>query len=243
MSTPPKSPGSLLRSLGADGSLLESRSRTAARDAEQRWPLFRTLAPAKNDATPALTTEDKLAWQAQKPQIAEIRKPAISRGAIGSKLAEGLSKLVKKSPTVHEGFTGTAAPDPVLPTASRPNRRQPLASESSAAVDDRASKPTPEQAPTLFSAPSPQRHSPAPSASRSTRTTLFNRSSSAPEPAASAPQRSAGALFGTQPSQALKQTLGADTLSTIFQRVEGNPVAAETQTPSVSTRNRRLGKR
>lgn len=243
MSTPPKSPGSLLRSLGADGSLLDSRTRTAAREAEQRWPLFRTLAPAKNDTPPALTTEDKLAWQVQNPQVADIRKPAISRGAIGSKLAEGLSKLVKKSPVVQSGIAEATTPAPALPAASRSNRRQPVESDSFAAIGDRSTKPIPAQAPAVFAAPSLQHKPPIASASRSTRKTPFDRPPAAPEPVASAPQRSAGTLFGTKPSQASQQALGPDSLSTIFQRVEGSAATTETQTPLVSARNRRLGKR
>jgi hypothetical protein len=119
MSTPPKTPSSLLRSLGADDSYLDAKLKTSAREAEQRWPLFRALATAKADTTPTLSEGEKRAWEQHSPPAQAPRKPTLTRPGLSGKLAASLEKLANTSTPASrsKGPLGDALNQRELPAA------------------------------------------------------------------------------------------------------------------------------
>lgn len=125
MSPTPKSPSSLLRSLGADDAMLDTKLRGAAKEAEQRWPLFRALAPSKAEATPALSVQEKQVWEQAPVASATQRKPLLTRPGLSNKLAAGLEKFVPvQAAPARRSRTIPAAPAADGPSESAPRSNQ-----------------------------------------------------------------------------------------------------------------------
>lgn len=109
--------GSLFRSLGADDSYFETRARAASKEAEQRWPLFKAVAPNQAKETPELSAQQRqAAWTAPSPDASPAKAPRLSRPGLGQKLASGLRELSQK--TKQE----IAAPSPTEPVQTPPAR-------------------------------------------------------------------------------------------------------------------------
>lgn len=240
----PKSPSSILRSLGADDSLLNTKIKATAKEAEQRWPLFRALAPAKAEATPALSDDEKAVWQQQKAAPAVVRKPVLSRAGVGGKLAAGLGKLVApalSTAAATRAATPQAAPKkPVAATRSAaqtpgPTPRSPMPPIDHPQVATTAEVEPQKVARTSLFRPAPDAvDSPVPHG-----TGLFGAVSSGKVPAASA----ARPLFPARASAPADATMADDSLDAMFSRIEGRPAApAKTPKPKSSVM-RRIGKR
>ena len=83
----------LFRSLAPDDSDFQATALAGAREAEQRWPLFKSASPQKPISTPALSAQERQHWRDQeKSQVGE-RKPALSMPGLGDKLAQSLGKM------------------------------------------------------------------------------------------------------------------------------------------------------
>ena len=83
----------LFRSLRPDETTFQESINSVAHDAEQRWPLFKAVAPEKPPEAPALSALDRQRWvNPDKPQ-AGGRKPALSLPGLSDKMSMGLNKM------------------------------------------------------------------------------------------------------------------------------------------------------
>ncbi len=123
----PSSP-TLFRTLGADDSYFESKARAASKEAEQRWPLFKAVAPAKAEETPVLSPQEKTAsWNTPAGGATPpAARPRLSRPGLSQKLATGLRELGQKTrrestptPAANTPRPVVAAPPPPEPPAPR----------------------------------------------------------------------------------------------------------------------------
>lgn len=86
-------PSTLFRSLRPDDEDFQTNTSAAAREAEQRWPLFKAVAPRKQQATPLLSPQERSLWSTTQKPSGHERKPALSVPATGNKLAQSLNKM------------------------------------------------------------------------------------------------------------------------------------------------------
>ena len=87
----------LFKSLGIDDTQFKVANKTAAHEAEQRWPLFKAVLPKKPVAAPALSQEERQFWSIQeRSEAGNLRKPALSLPGLTDKLADSLSKMGSK---------------------------------------------------------------------------------------------------------------------------------------------------
>lgn len=93
MSKPSDDLSALFRSLRPDESISQENINTSARDAEQRWPLFKAVAPEKPQETPALSAQDRQRWAKQEMADVADRKPALSLPGLSDKMSSGLDKM------------------------------------------------------------------------------------------------------------------------------------------------------
>lgn len=249
MAIPPKNPSALMRSLGADESALDAKLRVSAKEAEQRWPLFRAMAPSKVEIPAAMTAAEKQAWEPVAAARPTARKPLIARPGISNKLADGLARFAstpKKAPSAK-----ARAPEPPnVANETRSPSPKPVAVQSEpehAAPREKKARDS-----GLFGATTPQQPPREgflgqPSPPLSTHSAL------------STPARAAGGLLAeatshpaqTRPkakrvdSQPDTPKAGDDSLSAIFDRVEGK--AAKEEQPrsdkAINSVLRRIGKR
>lgn len=99
MAKPGDDPSALFRSLRPDNANFQASTSAAAREAEQRWPLFKAVSPKKSEPTPALSAQERQRWSSQeRPDVSE-RKPALSLPGVSAKLAQGLSKMSGRAAT------------------------------------------------------------------------------------------------------------------------------------------------
>lgn len=103
----------LFRSLAADKSKAQTRSRTAAREAEERWPLFKAVAPALPSTLPALGEDDKRHWHREGKLEANPRPPSLSVPDMSAKLALGLSRMGASRQSTPAPRVVATAPSPV----------------------------------------------------------------------------------------------------------------------------------
>lgn len=89
-------PSSLFRSLRPDDAKFQAGTASAAREAELRWPLFKTISPKKPEPTPALSADERRRWSNQERPSIEERKPALSVPGVSSKLAKSLSRMAPR---------------------------------------------------------------------------------------------------------------------------------------------------
>ncbi|MGQ0709792.1 MAG: hypothetical protein ACT4NV_08590 [Rhodoferax sp.] len=112
---------SLFRSLGADDSYFDAKARAASKEAEQRWPLFKAVAPARAEETPVLSAQDKEASWNTPPAGADAPPRArLSRPGLGQKLATGLRELGHKTRQESMPSVAASARTPPLPAAALP---------------------------------------------------------------------------------------------------------------------------
>ena len=156
MSKPSDDLSALFRSLRPDESVFREDTSSGVRDAEQRWPLFRAVAPEKPQDTPALSEQERQRWTSQEKPVAGARKPALSLPGLSDKMSKGLGEIsgqaVRNTATVKpakrwepeehvvEGAmeepwlqpserTGTVLAEPV-PLANAPANRVPTATKA-----------------------------------------------------------------------------------------------------------------
>lgn len=86
-------PSTLFRSLRPDDEDFQTNTGAAAREAEQRWPLFKAVAPRKQQPTPLLSPQERSLWSTTQKPSGHERKPALSVPATGNKLAQSLNKM------------------------------------------------------------------------------------------------------------------------------------------------------
>ena len=108
MSKPAGDLSALFRSLGPDASSLQAAETVAARDVEQRWPLFQAVSPSKPETPPTLSTQERERWSQQEKQVGAGRKPALSLPGLSDKLAKSLGRM-----------SGPRPDAPVRPMAKR----------------------------------------------------------------------------------------------------------------------------
>lgn len=173
MPTPGDKLSSLFKSLRPDDSHLEASTHEAVREAEQRWPLFKAVQPAKSATTPLLKPEDRKNWQSPEKPAPRKRKPAASTPSMSDQLAQGLGRMTAAKPvakrrTVVEKSLPTAkTPAPEAPVVTAPVvRRYAVLPTSRAMPDGRIATQSPPapQAPAVES-----KARPAPPPAKSTR--------------------------------------------------------------------------
>lgn len=249
MPTPPKSPSALLRSLGADDTYLDAKTKASAKEAEMRWPLFRALAPAQSAPTPRLNDAEKSAWEHQATAPAPGRKPVLSRPGLGSKLAASLEKLAAPS-AARARSKPRAAPEAQPPAMALPAMKPPAAvrakSKSAAATSPEAVASSTAPRPAFFAnAATTPKETPAAAA-------LFGLGKASAPSAPAAPK--GNSVFAsladaavTAPAPPAAERTGAapdDALSTVFSRVEGRqPPTKKAGASARSAVMRRIGKR
>lgn len=135
-------PSSLFRSLRPDDAKFQAGTASAAREAELRWPLFKTISPKKPEPTPALSADERRRWSNQERPNIEERKPALSVPGVSSKLAKSLSRMAPRpAPAVAVvAETSVAAPP----------RRKPV-TDSARIAPNLAQKPPERERAGLFS--------------------------------------------------------------------------------------------
>lgn len=144
----------LFRSLGPDDSNFLARTKASALEAEQRWPLFKAVAPKKATLTPPLTEQEKGCWNNPEKFEVKERKPALTLPGLSIKLAKSLSEISERT-----SLEAAATAQLQRPTSQPAAARQPIAREPVANV----APPAPTSH--LFanpSAPSMQRYVPEP---------------------------------------------------------------------------------
>ena len=241
----PKNPSALLRSLGADESALDAKLRVSAREAEQRWPLFRALAPSKADATPPMSDVDKQAWEQTSPPAATTRKPLLTRPGLSSKLSSGLEKFAAAPSNAKKTMAAKddtpRKQETFVASATRANAK-------SLELPDAALNPSSGSG--LFASPEP----------KASRTTLFASAVPTPAPVArglfagkATPMAAQRANEPLRPNAPIgnnaavgrdTQPAADDSLADLFARVEGkSPTATPTPKGRMSSVMRRIGKR
>lgn len=121
----------LFRSLGPDDSDFQAAAKAAAREVEQRWPLFRAMSPEKAAPTPALTEEERQRWTRQEQSSGASGAPALTLPGLADKLASGLSKMSgRAAPATAEPMAvmratrNTPSVTPMRSTRPPPNRAE-----------------------------------------------------------------------------------------------------------------------
>ncbi len=107
----------LFRSLGADNSKSQARSRTAASEAEERWPLFKAVAPAKPASLPAMGEDDKRQWERGAAAGISKPRPALSVPDVSGKMALGLNRMGTARVPARTQRAVEAPAAPVFPAA------------------------------------------------------------------------------------------------------------------------------
>ena len=90
-------PSKLFRSLKPDEESFHASASAAAREAEQRWPLFKAVSPRKQEPTPILSAQERTIWSKQERPSGLERKPALSLPGLSSKLAASLNMMGGRS--------------------------------------------------------------------------------------------------------------------------------------------------
>jgi hypothetical protein len=213
--TPPSTP-KLFGALGPDDSYFDARTKVAAKEAQQRWPLFKAVAPQSGDATPTLSPNEKTRWGEVAVVPQETPKLVLSRPGLSSKLATGLGKIARQTSAEAVVSTERARPRVETPVAFIPPPVAEHVQEQMKALD------------LVPDMPMAKRNVPKEEVATPTL---------APAEVL-APKRNKRASFATKSPSATD-----DSLSSIFQRVEG--VVKHPARPVVARKGamKRLGKR
>lgn len=81
------------RSLGADNSKSQANAQTAARAAQDRWPLFKTLAPASPAPVPPMEMADKRHWERAGGADQRVPRRTLSVPDLAEAMARGLGRM------------------------------------------------------------------------------------------------------------------------------------------------------
>lgn len=238
MSKPSDDLSALFRSLRPDESVFKENTSSGVRDAEQRWPLFKTVAPQKPQDTPALSEQERQRWRSQEKSASSTRKPALSLPALSDKMSKGLGKISEQAvrniaavrPATRwesqEHVVESVAGQPLLQASERP---RPALTESLPLVSQPANR-TPIGVKALPAAPA-----------AGSRTGLGSPDNRKPAPTASA-------LVSVQPPkipeyEASGASRSDESLKSIFSRLEAKPEVETKLAMKRSSFLDRLGKR
>lgn len=106
----------LFKSLRPDESHLQTAAAVAVQEAEQRWPLFRAIAPTRPVTTPELTGEERGHWSNPiGKSTAPQHKLALTVPGLNEQLAEGLSKMAGSKPGTRRA-SSRATPEQTVQT-------------------------------------------------------------------------------------------------------------------------------
>lgn len=116
----------LFRSLRPDDENFQASATAAAREAEQRWPLFKAVSPRKLAPTPVLSAQERTIWSNQEKPSKPERKPALSVPGVSNKMAVNLNKMGGRStaPALAKSLVRAERDSPV-PESLRPQRSAP----------------------------------------------------------------------------------------------------------------------
>ncbi len=240
--------GGLFKSFGApEGNFKELSRQTEARDAGERWPLFKAIPIEKRAAPPALSESQKNQWKVQQPvpQPAAVTAPAAP--GLSKQLASGLMRFTSR---IKPAAIAPAAPAPIAPaamqTAPPPAALRPAQRSAPAAAPAPISAPTPAPAPVAAArSPFARASQPVQAMQPGKLSSLF--AANAPEPAAPPKAPAKGGLFGRKapapaaaaptPTRSGAQPANAS-LSSLFQRLEGpaEPAVAPKKRDSIFSR-------
>jgi hypothetical protein len=224
MAKPPSTAPKLFGALGPDDSYFDARTKVAAKDAQQRWPLFKALAPQSGDVTPSLSPNEKDRWGAVDAVPRETPKPVLSRPGLSSKLAKGLGKIARQTSAEVVGSTERVRPRVEAPVAFVP---APVLAPAPAVVHVQEN----EKAIALELAPEVPK----------TKRSVSKEEIAAPpvtQPEVVPPKRSKRVTAAAKSAPA-----NDDSLSSIFQRVEGVVKQPTRPVPARKAAMKRLGKR
>lgn len=139
MAKPGDDPSTLFRSLRPDNANFQASTSAAAREAEQRWPLFKAVSPKKSEPTPALSAQERQRWSSQeKPDVSE-RKPALSLPGVSAKLAQGLSKMSGRAATERPAMRAEREQSPSEAMRGAPKFSPEIATENRGSLFSRVS--------------------------------------------------------------------------------------------------------
>jgi hypothetical protein len=122
MKKPSNNLSALFRSLGPDESEFEAISKVAVPKAEKPWPLFKTVSPVEQQATPPLSPQERKNWSKQEKVKAEMPRPSLTMSGLSRKLSESLSQISKQITEEDEGDV-TGVPEK-LPLGARSQVKQ-----------------------------------------------------------------------------------------------------------------------
>ncbi len=128
MSKPADNLSALFRSLGPDDTEFRANTHALAQEAEQRWPLFKAVAPKKPEVTPMLSAQERQRWDIQDRAENGARKPALSLPGFSDKLAHSLGRIAEQAQEATQAANNrnTSRPAPPSP-APRETRPAPMA--------------------------------------------------------------------------------------------------------------------
>lgn len=233
MSKPADNLSALFRSLGPDDTEFRANTHALAQEAEQRWPLFKAVAPRRPEVTPTLSAQERQRWDIQDRVDNGPRKPALSLPGFSDKLAHSLGRIAEQAEEATQAANRkvSASPRPALNPAPRE-------------VRPAAAVPMP--------AAAPAKAAPTSTDNVGSSSGLFGKiNATAPVPAASVePSRVGGVIPGLFGAPATVETApssnGDDsTLANVFSRLEGDdkPAAAGKVAEKKPSFLDRLGKR
>ncbi len=144
----------IFKSLHPDQAPLANVTTAAVKDAEQRWPLFRAIAPVRPPAVPVLTDEERVSRAASKAAADVQRTPALSLPGLNEQLAQGLSKMAgrKSSPRTRSKAKVSARAMPVESPVVADEKPPQAAKQAVPDVPVVRLKPEPAQVSTVASA-------------------------------------------------------------------------------------------
>lgn len=229
MPTPGNKLSTLFRSLGPDEAPLQASKTAALQDAEQRWPLFKAVAPRSAAQTPPLSETDRQRWSnPARPNSSAAAKAPITLPSFSGKLAHGLAKISEQS----TASAGRSAPSR---TAAKLFPGEPVAPVAARAV------------PAASKAPAARRAAPAPAEPVATKGFLAALANK-PEPAP--PAKTTRSKQAAKPESFLAKfaepapSAAPDSLSAVFGRIEGKQQASTpNNTKAKPSFLSRLGKR
>ncbi len=95
---------SLFKSLQPDSTAHHPAPSASAETKAQHWPLLNTLAPAKLNATPALTADERAHWSSQEKPGKQGYKPALSLPTVADDMALSLQRMAGRTTSVSQNL-------------------------------------------------------------------------------------------------------------------------------------------
>lgn len=100
MTIPFEDPTVPFRSLGADSSKSRPAASTAARAAQDRWPLLKAMAPARQAPVPPMDDADKRNWERAAGEDYHVPRRTLSVPDVAASMARSLGRLGSPAPAL-----------------------------------------------------------------------------------------------------------------------------------------------